>query len=73
MQQFIEHHRDKILGTLSGFDRIRFRGTLRVLSYVGGMVNYLWHARVKLKEFGKFVDSVTQRTRNAVEQAANGR
>jgi hypothetical protein len=29
MQTFLTRHRDEIKGVLSGFDRIRFRGTLR--------------------------------------------
>jgi hypothetical protein len=29
MHEFIAKHEDKITGTLSGFDRLDFRGTLR--------------------------------------------
>ena len=29
MYQFIRRHQDDIHGVLSGFDRIRFRGTIR--------------------------------------------
>lgn len=37
MQGFIERHQDRIVGVLSGFDRILFRGTMRALSHVAGM------------------------------------
>ena len=36
MQEFIAKHQDKIAGTLSGFDRLVFRGHLRSISYPGG-------------------------------------
>ena len=35
MQQFIEKHRERITGVLSGFDRLVFRGSLRRLNYGG--------------------------------------
>jgi len=41
MRQFIQRHQDQMLGVLSGFDRMRFRGTLRLLTSVGGMMGYL--------------------------------
>ena len=33
MQEFIAKYQDRILGTLSGFDRVIFRGSLRRLNY----------------------------------------
>ncbi|MEK7404364.1 MAG: hypothetical protein AAB225_04585 [Acidobacteriota bacterium] len=33
MQDFINKYRDQINGTLSGFDRLVFRGSLRRLNY----------------------------------------
>ena len=41
MDQFIKNHRVQVLGTLSGWDRVRFRGTLRVLSVVPGLFSWL--------------------------------
>ena len=41
MQEFIAKHRDQIRGTLSGFDRLVFRGTLRAIRYAEGMKAYL--------------------------------
>jgi hypothetical protein len=33
MQQFIEKYKDQIVGSLSGFDRVVFHGSLRRLHY----------------------------------------
>jgi hypothetical protein len=32
MQRFLERHQDRIVGVVSGFDRLLFRGTLRSMS-----------------------------------------
>ena len=42
MHEFIAKHQDKIAGTLSGFDRLVFRGHLRSIGHPQGMMNYLW-------------------------------
>jgi len=41
----------KIKGTLSGLDRVRFRGTIRWLSSMRGMEAYLWTMKILLKDF----------------------
>lgn len=46
MQRFIQQHADQVTGVLSGFDRLRFRGTLRFLAYTQGMFSYLCHIGV---------------------------
>ena len=38
MQRFLERHQDRIVGVLSGFDRLLFRGTLRSISYLTGII-----------------------------------
>jgi hypothetical protein len=42
MQQFIRKRQADVMGVLSGFDRIRFRGTLRWLATVPGLRRFLW-------------------------------
>lgn len=54
MEQFIQQYQKDIIGHLSGFDRLVLRGTLRVLAVKSGMLDYLWHVKVLLKDFGKF-------------------
>jgi hypothetical protein len=65
MHEFIAKHQDKIAGTLSGFDRLVFRGTLRSIAYEEGMKRYLWANQVLLKDFGKHVEQVSQRLKEA--------
>jgi hypothetical protein len=75
MHEFIARHRDKITGTLSGFDRLVFRGTLRSISFVDGMRHYLHANDVLLKDFGSHVERVSQQLKRAslAEAEALGR
>jgi len=52
--------KDKIAGTLSGFDRLVFRGHLRSVGIPQGMMSYLWTNQVFLKNFGDHVEKVTE-------------
>ena len=61
MSQFIQKYEEKITGTLSGWDRIVFRGTLRMLCFVDGMMGYLAHVGVLLKDFGEHAQATTER------------
>jgi hypothetical protein len=65
MHEFIAKHQDKIAGTLSGFDRLVFRGHLRSIGNPQGMMNYLWTNHVFLKNFGEHVENVTERLKEA--------
>jgi len=65
MHEFIAKHRDKITGTLSGFDRLVFRGTLRSIAHDQGMKRYLWANQVLLKDFGSHVERVSRRLKEA--------
>ena len=55
MHEFIAKYQDKIAGTLSGFDRLVFRGHLRSIGSPQGMMSYLWTNQVFLKNFGDHV------------------
>jgi hypothetical protein len=70
MQQFTKRHEKDILGVLSGFDRIRFRGTIRWLSSVRGMMAFLWEKQVRLMHFTDWAKGLTQQIANATEQIA---
>jgi hypothetical protein len=70
MRQFIQRHRDQILGFLSGFDRLRLRGTLRLLTSVGGMMSYLSLAGVLIKDFMGYAEELTKRLRQNTEENA---
>ena len=75
MHEFIAKHEDKITGTLSGFDRLVFRGTLRSIAHDEGMKRYLWANQVLLKDFGAHVERVSRRLKEAslAEAEALGR
>lgn len=66
MQAFLQKYANKVTGTLSGFDRLLFRGTIRMLSAPQGIRSYLWHRRVLLTDFGKHVLEVTTQLKRAV-------
>lgn len=70
MQRFIQQHADQVTGILSGFDRLRFRGTLRFLAYTQGMFKFLCHMGVLLKDFKAYAQSLTERVREASEHLA---
>ncbi len=65
MDRFTAKYADRLAGVLSGFDRLVFRGTLRRLSYVEGLKDYLWERKVLLKEFGAHARAVTERVKEA--------
>jgi hypothetical protein len=71
MLSFLQRFADKILGVLHGFDRIRLRGTKRLLANVGGMLNFLWQEQVLLKDFQAYAKTRTAEVRHAAEEVAN--
>jgi len=70
MEQFITKHKESVSGVLSGWDRIVFRGTYRILCVASGMMEYLWHAGVLLKNFGDHVEAMTRTLLDASLEAA---
>jgi hypothetical protein len=70
MKRFLRTHADQIKGVLSGFDRMRFRGTLRWLAYAQGMKKFLDHIHVLLKDFKAYVQHVTDQVRERTEKLA---
>jgi hypothetical protein len=61
MKRFLERHRDRITGTLSGFDRMLFRGTLRSITHISGLQIFLYSQHVLLKDFGSYVLKLSER------------
>jgi len=70
MKQFITKHEQNIVGILSGWDRIRFRGTIRTLAVTKMMMGWLWDRQVMLKHFKPFALSLTATVKASVEQVA---
>jgi hypothetical protein len=70
MLKFIQRHAEKIRGVLSGFDRLRFRGSLRQICYTEGMATFLSAVGVLLKDFGGYFHNTSQRVANRCKQIA---
>lgn len=71
MERFIERHRDRVIGVLSGFDRLVFRGTFRSISYLKGLEIFLSKHRVLFKEFGEFAQKISERIKQHAHQLAD--
>jgi len=73
MNTFLQRMGSKIKGTLSGFDRVRFRGTIRWLSSLRGMGSYLGTMKILLKDFADWgkhqTAEIEQATRQLTENA----
>lgn len=73
MPSFLDVHAAKIKGSLTGFDRVRFRGTLRMLANVKGLGIFLRLAGVLLKDFKSWSMEITERIRRAAAELAGKR
>jgi hypothetical protein len=70
MKQFITKHEGSIVGVLSGWDRIRFRGTIRTLAVTKLMMSWLWDRQVMLKHFKPFALELTAALKASIEEVA---
>jgi hypothetical protein len=77
MQSFLARHHSHIQGTISGFDRLRFAGQMRLLSFVEGLAGFLCRTGVLLKDFGEYVEDLSNQIKQATiriaELTATGR
>ena len=71
MRSFLQRHGANVIGVLSGWDRLRFRGTLRMLANVVGMGRFLSYSGVLLKEFGDYAREVSTQVRKASLELAD--
>ena len=65
MERFIARYRSVIIGVLTGFDRLVFRGTLLPLVRDGGMFFFLERAGIRLLDFKTYVTSTSERVKEA--------
>jgi hypothetical protein len=70
MDAFIQRHEQDVIGVLHGFDWMRFRGTLRWLCCAEGLDRYLQTMRVPYREFGVFVQSLSERLKDHARELA---
>jgi hypothetical protein len=70
MERFLQRHASRILGSLSGFDRVLFRGVLRSISYVQGLDYFMESERVGFKDFAPFVEKFSTGIKVRAERIA---
>jgi len=61
MMDFVRKLADRVIGVLSGFDRLLFRGMLRSVIDARGLNGYLYGAGVPMAKFKEHAKEVTQR------------
>ena len=64
MNEFISRYSEYLSGTLSGFDRLVFRGNLSLI-HDAGMKGYLWASKVAWKDYAAHVTEVSKRIKEA--------
>jgi len=69
--KLMELYQDKIMGAISGLDRIRFRGTLRLLANQSGLRRFMSYTHVLLKDFGGWAEGLTAKVRQSCRQQAD--
>jgi hypothetical protein len=67
VERFIAQFAHLIIGTLSGFDRLVFRGHLRRIIYPAGMTLFLSVRGIRFKEFREFMVKTTDRLQQVAE------
>jgi hypothetical protein len=73
MEQFVQRNRSSVIGFLSGFDRLLFRGTLRRIANAAGLSSLLGYTGVLLKDFAalsmRHTEQVTDASLAVAEKA----
>ena len=64
MNDFIARYQDQLSGTLSGFDRLVFLGTLW-RNRLTGLKGYLWAHHLGAKDFGEHAEEMSKRVKAA--------
>jgi len=70
MNAFVRQHATSVIGILSGWDRLRLRGTLRMLANVTGFFRFLCYTGHLLKDFGKYALQTSRQVRQQALWAA---
>ncbi len=71
MKSFLKKYQDSIIGAINGFDRLLFRGTIRRIASVCGIVSYMQYHKILCKDFADWSTEITNRIRSASEQVAH--
>src|SRR5690242_2634939 len=65
MNSFLQRHAAGVTGMLSGFDRVRFRGTIRLLANSSGLSAVLSYLGVLLKDFKQYAMGLSEQLKAA--------
>ena len=65
MKEFVRRHAASVTGVISGFDRLRFRGTWRLGASVRGLRRFMSHVGVLLKDAGQWMNECTEQVKKA--------
>ena len=65
MNSFLQRHAGSVTGMLSGFDRVRFRGTACLLANIAGLRALMSHLSILLKDFAVFAENLSEKLRAA--------
>lgn len=65
MNSFLQQHAASVTGAISGWDRLRFRGTLRMLANVVGLGRFLSYTHHLMKDFGGYAHELSRQVRAA--------
>jgi len=68
MERFLKRHQGRLTGSITGFDRLLFRGILRSICYVEGLNYFMGNQRVPFKGFKAFVEKFSA----GVKEASGG-
>ncbi len=68
--KLMELYEDKVMGAITGLDRIRFRGTLRWLANDAGINRFVSMQRILLKDFTAWAKNITSLMRNSCDEKA---
>jgi hypothetical protein len=63
MESFLQQHASSVTGVVSGWDRVRFRGTLRLLASASGLSRFLSMVGCRFKDFKHYALKVSKQVR----------
>jgi len=70
VQSFLTRHQSEVKGVLSGFDRVRFRDTLRLIANLRGLSRWMSYHGLLLKSFKEVTRGFTETMKQATERLA---
>jgi hypothetical protein len=70
MERFLKRHRDRILGSITGFDRLLFRGSLLSICHRDGLDKFLGSQGVLYKDWEPFVEQISNRIKAQAQKIA---